>query len=115
MTQAIEMIHEAGGVAIWAHPFWDIPAPDEVLSRLERFAGEGIDGVEAFYTTHTRHQVRVLHERASELDLLITGSADFHGPEHRRFNRFRAFDLYGLEPRLGPIDRVASAASAAIR
>jgi predicted metal-dependent phosphoesterase TrpH len=115
MTRAIEMIHEAGGVAIWAHPFWDIPAPDEVLRRLERFAGDGLDGVEAFYTTHTRHQVRVLHDRASELDLLITGSADFHGPEHRRFNRFRAFDLYGLEPRLGPIDRVASRASAAIR
>ena len=127
MTEAIEMIHEAGGVAIWAHPFWDIPAPDEVLRRLERFAGEGIDGVEAFYTTHSRHQVRVLHERASELDLLITGSADFHRPtgEFNRFatrpprsgNRFRAFDLYGLDRRRspGPTDRVASAASAAIR
>jgi predicted metal-dependent phosphoesterase TrpH len=114
MVRAIEMIHEAGGVAIWAHPFWDIPAPDEVLRRLERFAGDGLDGVEAFYTAHTRHQVRVLHERASALEMLITGSADFHGPDHRRFSRFLAFDLYGLEPRLGPIDRVA-AASAAIR
>jgi 3',5'-nucleoside bisphosphate phosphatase len=115
MARAIEMIHGAGGVAIWAHPFWDIPQPGEVLARLERFAGDGLDGVEAFYTSHTRHQVRVLHQRASELELLITGSADFHGPDHRRFDRFRAFDLYGLEPRLGPIDRVASAASAAIR
>jgi len=115
MAQAIEMIHEAGGVAIWAHPFWDIPAPAEVLRRLERFAADGIDGVEGFYTSHTRHQVRVLHERAWELELLITGSADFHGPNHRRFDRFRAFELYGLEPRLGPIDRVASEASAAIR
>jgi predicted metal-dependent phosphoesterase TrpH len=116
LAEAIEMIHEAGGVAIWAHPFWDIPAPDEVLLRLERFAGEGIDGVEAFYTSHTRHQVRVLHERASALDLLITGSADFHGPEHRRFDRFRAFDLCGLEPRRpAPLDRVGSGAPAAIR
>jgi predicted metal-dependent phosphoesterase TrpH len=104
MTAAIELIHGAGGVAIWAHPFWDIPAPNEVLLRLERFAGDGLDGVETFYTTHTRHQVRVLHERASALDMLITGSADFHGPQHRRFDRFRAFELYGLEPRLGPID-----------
>jgi 3',5'-nucleoside bisphosphate phosphatase len=115
MGRAIELIHEAGGVAVWAHPFWDIPAPDEVLRRLERFAGEGIDGVEAFYTAHTRHQVRVVHERAWELGLLITGSADCHGPDHRRFARFRAFDLYGLEPRLGPIDRVGSERSAAIR
>ena len=35
--------------------------------------------------------------------LLLTGSADFHGPEHERFNAFRAFELYGLEPNLGPI------------
>jgi hypothetical protein len=35
--------------------------------------------------------------------LLMTGSADFHAPDHRYFNRFRAFDLYGLEPNLGPI------------
>ena len=39
----------------------------------------------------------------AERGLLTTGSADFHGPEHPIFNRFRAFDLYGLEPRLGPI------------
>jgi hypothetical protein len=34
---------------------------------------------------------------------LTTGSADFHGPEHDTFARFRAFELYGLEPNLGPI------------
>lgn len=115
MTKAIEMIHDAGGVAVWAHPFWDIPEPSEVIRRLERFAADGLDGVEGFYTTHTRHQVRALHERACGLNLLITGSADFHGPDHRRFDRFRAFELYGLEPRLGPIDRVRSGTPAAIR
>jgi predicted metal-dependent phosphoesterase TrpH len=110
MSRAIEMIHEAGGVAVWAHPFWDIPAPTEVLRRLDEFREYGLDGVEVFYTSHTRHQVRGLHERALELDLLITGSADFHGPSHRLFDRFRAFELYDLEPRLGPIDRAPSGA-----
>ncbi len=33
----------------------------------------------------------------------MTGSADFHGPNNARFNRFRAFETYGLEPELGPI------------
>ncbi|WCB96529.1 hypothetical protein DSM104299_05289 [Baekduia alba] len=33
--------------------------------------------------------------------LLSTGSADFHGPDHPRFNAFRAFDLHGLAPNLG--------------
>jgi 3',5'-nucleoside bisphosphate phosphatase len=112
MREAIGMIHAAGGVAVWAHPFWDIAAAAEVLGRLERLAGDGLDGVEAFYTTHTREQVEVLHARASELDLLITGSADFHGPDHGRFDRFLAFELYGLEPRLGRIDGGQSGGSA---
>ena len=38
--------------------------------------------------------------------LLRTGSAqDFHGPEHALFNRFGAFELYGLEPDIGPLTR----------
>lgn len=32
-----------------------------------------------------------------------TGSADYHGPGHKLFSGFRAFELHGLEPALGPI------------
>ena len=28
---------------------------------------------------------------------------ELHAPDHRLFNRFRAFELHGLHPRLGPI------------
>jgi hypothetical protein len=115
LREAVGMIHEAGGVAVWAHPFWDIPEAAEVVGRLERLAGEGVDGVEAFYATHSREQVEIVHARASALGLLITGSADFHGPDHALFNRFRAFELYGLEPRLGRIDPGQAGASRAIR
>jgi 3',5'-nucleoside bisphosphate phosphatase len=101
--QAIAAIHEAGGVAIWAHPFWDIPDPDEVITTIDRFKALGIDGVEAFYVTHTREQTELLGKRCVQLDLLSTGSADFHGPENRLFSKFLAFELYGMEPNLGPI------------
>jgi len=101
--QAIDAIHQAGGVAVWAHPFWDISDPDEVLASIDRFHTLGIDGVEAFYVTHTREQTELLAERCRALGLLSTGSADFHGPENRLFSRFLAFDTYGLEPNLGPI------------
>jgi hypothetical protein len=103
VAQAVEAIHEAGGVAIWAHPFWDISEPDEVLATIERFRALGIDGVEAFYVTHTREQTELLAERCAALDMLTTGSADFHGPDNRLFSRFLAFETYGLEPNLGPI------------
>jgi hypothetical protein len=101
---AVELIHGAGGVAVWAHPFWDIDSTADVLASLDRFAAVGLDGVEAFYPTHSAEQAGALHRRASERGLLITGSGDFHGPNHARFNRFRGFSLHGLEPRLGPID-----------
>jgi hypothetical protein len=103
VAQAVEAIHEAGGVAIWAHPFWDISDPDEVLSTIDRFKALGMDGVEAFYITHTRENTELLAKRCAELDLLSTGSADFHGPENRQFSKFMAFDTFGIEPNLGPI------------
>ena len=103
VAEAIEAIHEAGGVAVWAHPFWDVEDPRDVLDSIERFCALGIDGVEAFYVTHTREQTELLAERCAELGLLSTGSADFHGPGNRVFSRFLAFDTYGLEPDLGPL------------
>ncbi len=103
VAQAIEVIHAAGGVAVWAHPFWDLDAVDETLATLATFAEAGLDGVEAFYATHNEEQTRILVDAAAEHGLLTTGSADFHGPEHERFNRFGAFELYGMEPNLGPI------------
>ncbi len=116
VAEAVEAIHAAGGVAVWAHPFWDISEPDEVLATIERFRElpvdgaedsstdtVSIDGVEAFYITHTREQTELLVERCTADGLLTTGSADFHGPENRLFSRFLAFETYGLEPNLGPI------------
>jgi predicted metal-dependent phosphoesterase TrpH len=104
VAEAIAAIHDAGGVAVWAHPFWDLAGPEDVSEALARFAAAGLDGVEAFYVTHNRAQTQLLCTLAGDHGLLTTGSADFHGPEHRRFNRFRAFELHGCEPRLGPID-----------
>jgi hypothetical protein len=103
VKEAICAIHAAGGVAIWAHPFWDVSEPAEVLAIIDRFKALQIDGVEAFYVTHTREQTELLAKRCAELNMLSTGSADFHGPENRLFSRFMAFDTYGLAPNLGPI------------
>jgi 3',5'-nucleoside bisphosphate phosphatase len=101
--ESIDAIHDAGGVAVWAHPFWDIDATREVLEAIDRFRGWGLDGVECFYVTHTREQTGLLADRCSALGLLTTGSSDFHGPAHRLFSRFRAFSTYGRTPALGPI------------
>jgi 3',5'-nucleoside bisphosphate phosphatase len=103
ITESIETIHRAGGVAVWAHPFWDVKDPDQVLRAIDRYHAADLDGVECFYATHTREQALLVADRCGELGLLATGSSDFHGPEHRLFSRFRAFSTYGRDPVLGPI------------
>ena len=103
VAEAIDLVHAAGGLAVWAHPFWDLDAPDEVDAAVGRFAAMGLDGVEAFYVTHTREQTERAVAAARRHGLLTTGSSDFHGPEHPTFRRFAAFELHGLEPDLGPI------------
>jgi predicted metal-dependent phosphoesterase TrpH len=103
VEEAIGWIHEAAGVAVWAHPFWDIADPEHVLATVRHFAARGLDGVECFYAEHSAEQALLLHDECETRGLLSTGSADFHGPDHEHFHRFRAFDLHGRTPRLGPI------------
>lgn len=103
VPQSIEAIHAAGGVAIWAHPFFTVPEREAVLDMVDEFQRHGLDGVEAFYVTNSREETELMADRCERLGMLTTGSADFHGPEHREFSRWRAFELYGREPNLGPI------------
>ncbi len=103
VEEAVEAIHEAGGVAIWAHPFWDVDDPAEVIESINRFNALGIDGIEAFYVSHDQAQTELIAARCAELGMLTTGSADFHGPDNKLFSKFMAFDTYGIEPNLGPI------------
>jgi predicted metal-dependent phosphoesterase TrpH len=103
VAEAIALVHDAGGVAVWAHPFWDIAQREAVLDTIDRFAKMGLDGVEAFYPTHDKAAATLIVEQCKKHGLLTTGSADFHGPDHPHFSRFRAFELHGLTPNLGPI------------
>jgi hypothetical protein len=99
--EAIDWIHDAGGLAFWAHPFWDISADADVLAALERYHARGLDGVECFYVTHDAHQTTLLAARCRQLGLLRSASSDYHGPAHRLFSRFLAYELHGDTPDLG--------------
>ena len=100
--EAVELIHAAGGVAVVAHPYWDVSEPSQVrdlVSSLKRDVG--LDGIETFYPPHTKAQTAHCLELCQELDLVPTGSSDFHGPTHKTFSRFGAYDTYGLgEPQV---------------
>jgi predicted metal-dependent phosphoesterase TrpH len=97
---AVEQIHAAGGLAVVAHPFWDVKDPDDVRALVDNL---DLDGVEAFYPAHTRDQTAFCLELCAERNLTPTGSSDFHGPTHKTFARFGAYDTFGLgEPQVPP-------------
>jgi predicted metal-dependent phosphoesterase TrpH len=102
--QAVELIHEAGGAAVIAHPYWDVSDPEQVRDLVSSLVEDvGLDGVEAFYPPHTAEQTKHLLELCEEFGLVPTGSSDFHGPTHKTFSRFGAYDTYGLgEPQVPP-------------
>ena len=96
--QAIELIHEAGGAAVIAHPYWDISAPEEVDDLIRAL---DVDGVETYYPTHSKEQTAHLSELCGELGLVTTASSDYHGPTDKTFSSFGAYETYGLgEPQV---------------
>jgi len=78
--ECINQIHSASGLAVLAHPPY-IMAKDD--AELERIVGElkhkGLDGIEVYFSTHTREQTALCERLAGEFDLLVTGGSDFHG------------------------------------
>ena len=101
--QAIDLIRNAGGIAVIAHPYWDIDARHEVDDLIRSLKA---DGVETFYPTHSKEQTEHLLELCDELDLVPTASSDYHGPTHQTFSEFGAYDTNGLaEPHVPPKPR----------
>lgn len=74
-AQAVSRLHEAGGIAVLAHPGASI-TDQAVLDDVLRLP---IDGVEAFSSYHTTVQAASYAEQAKARHLLITGGSDFHG------------------------------------
>jgi hypothetical protein len=72
--KAIELIHQAGGVAVLAHP--GLNRTDEIIPVMVE---AGIDGLECFHTKHSPATTKIYLELADRFHLLVTGGSDCHG------------------------------------
>jgi predicted metal-dependent phosphoesterase TrpH len=80
VERGIDLVHDAGGVAVIAHPWGrgrEHILPPEVLRRLT--AEQRLDGVEVDHQDHDAEARVRLGALAGELGLLATGSSDYHG------------------------------------
>ncbi|MBF0120216.1 MAG: PHP domain-containing protein [Desulfobacterales bacterium] len=78
--KAIEMINNAGGIAVLAHPFLIKPKNNESIENLIITLKDiGISGIEAYYPEHTTEYISYYVSLAKKYNLIITGGTDFHG------------------------------------
>ncbi len=71
---AIGLIHEAGGVAVLAHP-----AIDRTLDSLDELLGHGLDGIEVYHPSGNTEVIGRALDMAQRHELLVTGGSDYHG------------------------------------
>jgi predicted metal-dependent phosphoesterase TrpH len=72
--EAVDAIHAAGGVAVFAHP--GISGE----TALPELLAAGIDGIEAYHAEHSFEDQERFAALAAGLGLLVTGGSDYHGP-----------------------------------
>ena len=73
-TDAIDLIHHAGGAAVMAHP--GLNRSDESIPAMVE---AGLDGIECFHTKHSTATVEHYLGLADRFHLLVTGGSDCHG------------------------------------
>lgn len=74
--KSVDMIHEAGGLAVLAHPFKTFYQREDLLMKAIE---DGIDGIEVFSNYHEKIHNNYYLQFAREHDLLITAGSDYHG------------------------------------
>lgn len=73
-SNATELIHQSGGVAVMAHP--GLNRSDEVIPAMVE---AGLDGIECFHTKHSASMAQHYLQIAERFRLLVTGGSDCHG------------------------------------
>ena len=77
---AIALLHDAGGVAVMAHPGLVPLNASALAERIGSLAQDaGLDGLEAYYSQHSFADTQRFLDLAARNGLLVTGGSDFHG------------------------------------
>jgi predicted metal-dependent phosphoesterase TrpH len=75
-ADVVQTIHDAGGVASFAHP--GVTRRDDLVAPL---ADRGLDAIEAYHSDHTAEDTIAYQRMAARLGMLVRGGSDFHGED----------------------------------
>lgn len=80
-ARAIAAVHEAGGLAVLAHPIQlRCEDQEELVELIRKLQDAGLDGIECYHSDHSTALVQQYLQLAKRYDLLATGGSDYHGP-----------------------------------
>ena len=81
---AIKRIHNAGGLAVLAHPGNYVKAEEELNRLLKRYMECGIDGIECYTFKNNKTVKDTCIQFCLKNNLMITGGSDYHGRLDRK-------------------------------
>lgn len=79
LGEAIDLVHNAGGVAVWAHPRASNRGAAHSWEAIMTGVELGIDGLEVDHRDNPMPDRRLLADIVTEHRLVQTGSSDYHG------------------------------------
>ena len=81
VADAVRLIHEAGGVAVLAHPMELKMGEASLASLIGEWKEQGLDGIEVWHPSAQNNHAAFLHALALCEGMLVTGGSDFHGAD----------------------------------
>ena len=84
VAQSARLIHEAGGIAVLAHPMEMKMGETMLESLVGEWKEQGLDGVEVYHPSAANNHAAFLYAMARRLGMLVTGGSDFHGEAVRK-------------------------------
>jgi len=78
-VEAISLIRRAGGVAVIAHPFASHRGEILKAEDFSELVAVGLNGIEVDHRDQNPDERAMLRMIARELNLVVTGSSDYHG------------------------------------
>ena len=79
VKKAIDLIHEAGGLAFLAHPHSLKLNDEEIEMKIKKLKDLGLDGVEYNHSKHTVNQTELYKKIGLKYNMLLSAGSDFHG------------------------------------
>jgi predicted metal-dependent phosphoesterase TrpH len=81
MEDAINTVHQAGGIAVLAHPTTVTKDRTRLAEIIRLLQSLGLDGIEVYNALGSESEMTFLQGVARQLGLIATAGSDFHGIE----------------------------------